>query len=444
MFTPSGRLTHLADLMHRAEMSNGTSVPSNWVLASTGSNFGIVWSPQAAAGPGISYGSNAMDVTTADNGGASTDVSRMDHRHKGVHLISAASSNSLFGDVNFIGQGSVGVTVSGQTVQVSGVDTGGGAGTSASTILQAIYGLGVDGDVTISAGTTTLTRDMYYNNLTVTGTLDTNGWRIFCKTGVTGTGTIRSNGGAGGNAGNGTGAAGGGAGAAGSTTSTNNLNRGPAGKIGRIGGFNGTGLTGNNAAIAHMFRQDGTAIDHPAGASGGAGANAGGGGGNASSGDNTADAKPIVYPACVEWKEMGVGTTINMDTGWGTPASGGSGGGSATGGGGGSGGSGAGGGPIVLVAKIWTGSFVVESKGGNGGTGGNGFASSGSNGGGAGGNGGSGGAVVAIYADRSGWSGSIDVAGGSAGTHGNGNGGGANGSDGNAGPAGVKIEYQMG
>ena len=440
-FISSDRIRHDADNYHRAIMSNGTSVPSNWRLASKGSNFEITWTPDSSGG--VSYGSNAMDVTTADNGGASTDVSRMDHRHKGVHLISAASSNSLFGDVNFIGQGSVGVTVSGQTVQVSGVDTGGGAGTSASSILQAIYGLGVDGNVTISSPTS-LTRDMYYDTLTVNDVLTANGWRIFCKTGVTGTGTIRSNGGVGGNGGNGTGAAGGGAGAAGSATNANNLNRGPAGKIGRVGGFNGTGLTGNNAAVAHMFRQDGTAIDHPAGTSGGAGANAGGGGGNASSGDNTADAKPIVYPACVEWREMAVGTAINMDSGWGTPASGGSGGGSATGGGGGSGGSGAGGGPIVLVAKIWTGSFVVESKGGDGGTGGNGFASSGSNGGGAGGNGGSGGAVVAIYADRSGWSGSIDVAGGSAGTHGNGNGGGSNGSDGNAGPTGVKIEYQMG
>src|SRR5262249_15120730 len=56
---PSNRITHLADVYHRAEMSNGTSVPSNWALTSTGSNFGITWSPQAAgAPPTLSYGSN--------------------------------------------------------------------------------------------------------------------------------------------------------------------------------------------------------------------------------------------------------------------------------------------------------------------------------------------------------------------------------------------------
>ena len=44
-----------------------------------------------------------------------------------------------------------------------------------------LFGHGGDGDVTISSGTTTLTRDMYYNNLTISGTgkIVTAGWRIF-------------------------------------------------------------------------------------------------------------------------------------------------------------------------------------------------------------------------------------------------------------------------
>jgi len=48
--------------------------------------------------------------------------------------------------------------------------------------VQNIYGDGSDGDVTISA-TTTLTRDMYYNNLTVTSSISliTGGFRIFVK-----------------------------------------------------------------------------------------------------------------------------------------------------------------------------------------------------------------------------------------------------------------------
>ncbi len=57
------------------------------------------------------------------------------------------------------------------------------------------YGDGSDGDVTISS-TTTLTRDMYYNNLTVNSsqTLNTNGYRIFVKGILTNNGYIQNNG----------------------------------------------------------------------------------------------------------------------------------------------------------------------------------------------------------------------------------------------------------
>jgi hypothetical protein len=60
--------------------------------------------------------------------------------------------------------------------------------------VSAFYGLGIDGDVTIAAGTTTLTNDMYYNNLTVTGTLVTNGYRVFVAGTLSGAGTIHCNG----------------------------------------------------------------------------------------------------------------------------------------------------------------------------------------------------------------------------------------------------------
>ena len=45
-----------------------------------------------------------------------------------------------------------------------------------------IYGFGQDGDVTISASTT-LNRDMYYNDLTINSNcdLDTNGYRVFVR-----------------------------------------------------------------------------------------------------------------------------------------------------------------------------------------------------------------------------------------------------------------------
>ena len=43
-----------------------------------------------------------------------------------------------------------------------------------------IYGFGQDGNVTLTSNTT-LSRDMYYNNLTINSgvTLDTNGYRVF-------------------------------------------------------------------------------------------------------------------------------------------------------------------------------------------------------------------------------------------------------------------------
>lgn len=43
------------------------------------------------------------------------------------------------------------------------------------------FGDGSDGNVTVTGGTTTITRDMFYANLTVTGTgiLETNGFRVF-------------------------------------------------------------------------------------------------------------------------------------------------------------------------------------------------------------------------------------------------------------------------
>ena len=49
-----------------------------------------------------------------------------------------------------------------------------------------LFGSGSDGDVTIT-GTTTLTRDMFYDNLVVdsTGILNTASFRVFAKTSLT-------------------------------------------------------------------------------------------------------------------------------------------------------------------------------------------------------------------------------------------------------------------
>lgn len=49
-------------------------------------------------------------------------------------------------------------------------------------IPDSIYGSGMDGNITISSNTS-LTRDMYYNNLTIDPgiTLDTAGYRVFVR-----------------------------------------------------------------------------------------------------------------------------------------------------------------------------------------------------------------------------------------------------------------------
>lgn len=79
------------------------------------------------------------------------------------------SGSILYGPKTFGAWGS-GVSLNGTSGPSSGSDT-------------LLFGTGIDGDVTISSGTTTLTNDMYYNNLTIngTGSINTAGYRIFVK-----------------------------------------------------------------------------------------------------------------------------------------------------------------------------------------------------------------------------------------------------------------------
>ncbi len=111
------------------------------------------------------------------------------------------------------------------TAQGAGVDPAYAAAAAAGGL--AIFGDGSDGDVTISSNTT-LTRDMFYNSLTVNAgiTLNTGGYRIFVKGTLTNNGIITNPGGNGGNA---TSSAVGAAGAAGASGS---IGGGGAGAIG--------------------------------------------------------------------------------------------------------------------------------------------------------------------------------------------------------------------
>lgn len=263
------------------------------------------------------------------------------------------------------------------------------AALSASSV-PSIFGGGSDGDVVITGGTTTLTRDMFYNNLTITGTgiLRTAGFRVF----VNQTFTIDAGG-----------------------VVHNNGNAGPptsdgAGGLGARLGAGGTGgarqaLGGGSGASRNPSL-------------GGAGGNSGNGAVQPGAGGGTATGGPLVFSA-----PTGAGLLALSDLFGG--AGGASGGGDNVGVS--SGGGGGGGGIIVIAARalVLNGSIRV-----NGGAGANGAANAG------GGGGGGGGMVLLIYGSKAG-PGTTLANGGAAGL------GGAGGTNGLAGQAGTITEVHV-
>ena len=134
------------------------------------------------------------------------------------------------------------------------------------TFLLAYFGCGYDGNVTIAAGTTTLSREMQYNNLTIAagGILKTNGNRIFVLGTLTiaATGTINDDG----NPGSGL--------TAGSTLGAAGYLRSAGGAAG--GGRNTTGVGSASGAASFLAANNAGAT--PSGGQGGTagGANTGG------------------------------------------------------------------------------------------------------------------------------------------------------------------------
>ncbi len=257
---------------------------------------------------------------------------------------------------------------------------------------------GSDGNVEISA-LTTLTRDMYYDTLTIasTGILVPAGFCIFCKTAFINNGVIQMNGG---NGNDGTALAGGTGGVA--TSSTGALISGQSGKTGGNPAANGTNAVGTATSLGGL----------------------GGVGGNSATrtgGTVTAGASVIVGATYLKniafWPLL---FRVNAVPGLifgGDPGGGGSGGAGGVGAGGGGGG--AGGGWIMVVAPTISGSGTFEAKGGNGGNGFGGVA--------AGGGGGGGGVVYLLSISNSILSTQVDVSPGVGGT------GFASGASGNAG-----------
>lgn len=324
---------------------------------------------------------------------------------------------------------------------------------------QDIFGDGSDGDVTISADTS-LSSDMFYNNLTIntTKTLNPNGYRIFVKGTLTinGTGKIARNGNNGGNGGNATATTGGAgtAGAASSALADGSIKGALAGKAGVVGrdgvnqisvgttnGLNGTaGINGTDVIKSNNSNAK-------TGVRGGGGGNAAGSG--ASSGGTAATAGTVTgtiynkihnvlaaYNMFDIYPESGGNPTLYAITS--SPSSGGaSSGGSgaahaefgaanqaASGSTGGSGGSGSNGGIVWIAARkiVLDAGSKIQANGGNGGNAGTTWPSAASNvacaggsGGSAGGMGGEGGCIIIIYSSLTN-NGTIECVGGTGGT----------------------------
>lgn len=302
------------------------------------------------------------------------------------------------------------------------------------------FGDGSDGAATISSGTTTLTKDMFYTDLTVNGTgvLDCAGYRIH----VSGTltvdstsgATIKNNGGNGGNASVGTGGT---AGTAAPGVTVPASLAGVAGADGRnTNGVGTAGTTGLTSAFSIGV----------VGVAGGAGGNDGFGGGSfyspgaaGAAGTRTIVTKFVSIADTVFARILnGSITPFSLSSGSGSGGSGAS--NNVTTFSGGGGGSGAAGGVVLIFAKtvVLTGSTCISANGGNGGNGGN---ASGSNqGGGGGGGGGAGGVVILVYGALTGSASNITVAGGTGGTGGAGGGGGAtSGASGTTGTSGAIV-----
>ena len=429
----------------------GSAIGVEWLSAGTISSKSIVLGVIGGTGD-VEIRAGIASGDFANSGAASGFILGVDDSDsdKAKFYIGSSPTNSMIWD--------------GATLTVNGSTIAG----------QAWFGNGNDGDVTIS-GNTTLTADMFYNNLTVnTGvTLTTAGYRVFVKVTLTTVGTgkidwIGNNGGNGGDgeAYDGGNSAGGVAGTAAAALADGFLSGSVAGKAGGGGGIGkestngedgGAATAGNNVSIA-------IGTDGNAGGTGGAGGSANGftgGAGGATAAGGTATVA-TTKPFCAAWGVLMLdfstpATPAKYTTSAsGSSASGGGGGGAGqTGAGGGGGGSASPGGVGVIAANIIVNAGTISYNGGiggNGGNGGNGSGSGGNNGpgggGGGGGAGGNGGVLLMIY-NRLTNTGTIECAAGTGGTKGikgasfNTATAAVDGADGAAGDAGVLIQLAL-
>jgi len=279
------------------------------------------------------------------------------------------------------------------------------------------FGDGRDGNVTISS-TTTLTRDMYYNDLTINADLLPKNYRIFVRGTLSGSGRIVASGANGTNATGNTHGTG--------TTSINGYfstlasGNGAPGSISGCSANNHSSNTYSGLVFVYSNSNTGGSISLPA-------SPCDVGTYSSTAGSIIAFATStrygVEYYSTIAGVEISYATSTRIFSS--TSGSGGAGGiikcsGSCSGTNGSSGAGGGGGqaGQVVfIVARSIVGSFSIDVHGGNGGNGGNGGCGSGDycGTGGTGGGGGSGGVIIFVY-DTKTWSGSVNLTGGTGGT----------------------------
>jgi hypothetical protein len=401
----------------------------------------------------ITAGQIAASTITA----AQMNVSSLSAISANLGSITSGSITVVSGsDTVAITPGSTNAIISGPTGSPTFILTTAGALTATSatvngTILsnQDAFGDGSDGPATIS-GDTTLTRDMFYTNLTINSTkhLYTASFRVFVNGTLTNNGTIDNSGNAA------SGSTGGAAIASGSLVGTVAGQNGGGGYYSSgtatISGYGAAGGAGTSAA-----KSIGSA-----GAAGGAGGSPySTAGGAAGSQTGTVFNSPHTFTSCYnlfDAEPSGSFAIFSLSAGSGGGSGGGSsadnyGSGSCSATGGTGGGSGSPGGMVWISARQLVNNGIISSKGGAGGNGTNGSAGGNDGfpaaaGGGGAGAGGAGGVVVLIYSSLTG-SGSVNIAAGVAGTPGTGGSysGGVGGTGGTptAANAGTQISLQI-
>lgn len=358
------------------------------------------------------------------------------------------------------------------------------------------FGDGSDGDAVCdgstsvtgmsrSGSTYTMTRDVYFDDLTINASVivNMNGYRVFVRDTLTVNGLIHRNGNAGGNASGTTGGSGGAAladgylkGSLAGATGGNGANGGSSTSDNPTAGGNGANLTnsiGSNG-LAGVAGGNGGGGGSPITGSGVgcAGIGIGGSAGkNGASGGTAGTVTQSNVKLIANWHLAtlldisSTGATVKFTPSASSGASGGGGNGGGApdtcnsqnyGSGGGAGGTGSAGGIAAIYARniIIGAAGAIEAKGGAGGNGADGTNGSGSwaiaggGGGGGGGIGGNGGVLVLAYNSLTN-NGSISVAGGTAGTAGTGGTGyngasaGSSGTAGIAGSAGVLYQFEL-